>query len=297
MDFMPGTNLSKFWHDKSWMTSEKRKYIFDQLAVWMTELSKFEFDHIGKLDIDETTGALRVVAFPDSKSLLQAGMDDCEDAFPVGPFSTTHAFLSHKLSIRRKTSDSPMLALLQLFLLSLPDPSLDGPPFVLRPPDFEFQNVLVSDDGTITGLIDWDGVFVGPRQGGAAAYPSWLTTDWDPVFHGWHKKNTPQENSEYDSPEKLMEYRQMYTEAIHRASGGRLTNVTRNSHVFEALDIAVSNSIATSGVMDHMCKFVFGSGLLGWKVEEGIRESSWFGMKVDDMAQVLGIDYDYSVEQ
>lgn len=29
MDFMPGTNLSKLWNDKNWITDVKRERIFD----------------------------------------------------------------------------------------------------------------------------------------------------------------------------------------------------------------------------------------------------------------------------
>ena len=64
-----------------------------------------------------------------------------------------------------------MLAVLQLFLSALTDRTLDGPPFVLSHPDFGSQNVLVDDDGTITGIIDWDNVDICPRQGAAAACP------------------------------------------------------------------------------------------------------------------------------
>lgn len=46
------------------------------------------------------------------------------------------------------------------------------------------QNVLIDDDGTITGIINWDNVSIGPRQGAAAAYPLWLTVDWNPLFYG-----------------------------------------------------------------------------------------------------------------
>ena len=69
-----------------------------------------------------------------------------------------------------------MLAVLQLFISALTDITLDGPPFILSHPDFDSQNVLVDDDGAITGIIDWDNVDVRPRQV-AAAYPMWLTVD------------------------------------------------------------------------------------------------------------------------
>lgn len=172
-----------------------------------------------------------------------------------------------------------MLAVLQLFLSSLTDSALDGPPFVLSHPDFDSQNVLVDDDGTITGIIDWDDVDVRPRQGAAAAYPMWLTVDWDPLFYGWSRDASPEHNAGYDSPAELATYRRAYLDAITRASGGKLTHITRNSHIWTTLYIALSSKMATSGIVDHLSKFVFGSSLLGYDVEEGIKGGAWYALE------------------
>ncbi|CAL1696811.1 unnamed protein product [Somion occarium] len=297
-DFMPGTNLSKLWHNKDWMTHEKRIHIFQQLANWMTELSLLEFEQIGRLDFDSITDTHRIIPFPDISALLLSGQDPADsdesstirahaDVNPsAGPFSSTHAYLSRKLMHRRQQSDSPMLGVLQLFLSALPDPTLDGPPFVLSHPDFEYQNVMVDHEGTITALIDWDGVFVGPRQGGAASYPSWLTVDWDPLFYGWRADASEEENAEFDSPSDLERYREMYLEAIDRASRGKLTPITRNSHIFESLDIGISKAIASSSIMHHLSKFVFGSASLVLNVKEGIKTSSWYNLDKGAIAQI-----------
>lgn len=281
MDFMPGTNLSKLWNDKNWITGLKRERIFEQIAGWMTELAALEFYQIGRLDWDGTSGMHRVVPFPDGSALLGEvqGYKDLDTPVPAGPFDTAHSFLSFLLSIRRHTSDSPMLAVLQLFYSALTDRTLDGPPFVLSHPDFDSQNVLVDDDGTITGIIDWDNVDIRPRQGAAAAYPMWLTVDWDPLFYGWSKDASPEDNARYDSPAELATYRRAYLDAITRASKGKLTHITVNSHIWTTLYIAVSNGIATSGIVDHLSKFVFGSRLLGYEVEEGIRGGAWYALE------------------
>lgn len=50
--------------------------------------------------------------------------------------------------------------------------SLDSPPgFVLCLPDFDSHNVLVDDQGAVTGLIDWDLAQTMPRVVGYARYP------------------------------------------------------------------------------------------------------------------------------
>jgi len=280
MDFMPGTNLSKLWNDKNWISDLKRERIFEQIARWMTELAALEFDQIGRLDWDATSDMYRVVPFPDESAFMRdvQGYKEPDTPIPFGPFNTAHSFLFSLLSIRRHTSDSPMLAVLHLFLSALTDNTLGGPPFVLSHPDFDFQNVLVDDDGTITGIIDWDNVDIRPRQGAAAAYPMWLTVDWDPLFYGWSKDASSENNAVYDSPAELANYRRAYLDAITRASSGKLTHITCNSHIWTTLYIALSNGMATSGIVDHLSKFVFGSGLLGYEVEEGIRRGAWYAL-------------------
>lgn len=298
MDFVPGTNLSKVWNDSSWITDLKRKRIFEQIAGWMTELSALEFDQIGRLDSDGVSGMHRIAPFPDLSALIRGvqGSEVPEVAVPAGPFDTAHSFSSFLLSNRQRTSDSPMLAVIRLFLSALPDSSLDGPPFILSHPDFDSQNVLVDDDGVITGIIDWDDVYIGPRQGAAAAYPSWLTVDWDPLYYGWSKDASPEINTRYDSPVALANYRKAYLDAIHCASAGKLTHITRNSHVWTTLLIAICNEMATSGIVDHLSKFVFGSGLLGYEVEEGIKGGAWYalGKIPESIAEVAGALYSKS---
>ena len=218
------------------------------------------------------------------------GFKEPETPVPAGPFDTSHSFMSFLLSIRQHASDSPMLAVLQLFLSALPDSTLDGPPFALSHPDFDSQNVLVDHDGTITGTIDWDNVDIHPCQGAAAAYPMWLTVDWDPLFHGWSKDASPEENAGHDSPAELATYRRAYLDAITRASRGRLTHIARNSHIWTTLYIAFTNEIATSGIVDHLSKFVFGSSPLEYDVEEGIRGGAWYalGRTPGTIAEVTG---------
>lgn len=59
-------------------------------------------------------------------------------------------------------------------------------PFGLAHPDYDIQNVLVTEDGTVCGLIDWDGVAAVPRSFGSESFPRWLTHDWDPFFYDYN---------------------------------------------------------------------------------------------------------------
>ena len=52
-----------------------------------------------------------------------------------------------------------MLQLLRLFIDWIPveDYCADEDQFVLAHPDLNFKNILVSDEGAVLGIIDWDG--------------------------------------------------------------------------------------------------------------------------------------------
>ena len=179
-----------------------------------------------------------------------------------------------------------MFVMLQLFLSVFPDPALDGPPFVLGHTDYDTQNIIVVDDGTITGIIDWDGIYVGPRQGGAMAYPSWLTVDWDPLFYGWAEDNSDEENGRFDSPTELIKYRRAYLDAVDTASNGKLTQCTRNSHIWQALWIAITNEMATAPIVSRLSKLLFGDEVLGYEIQTGISEGQWYRTGKGDIAEL-----------
>ncbi|KIJ92236.1 hypothetical protein K443DRAFT_13756 [Laccaria amethystina LaAM-08-1] len=55
--------------------------------------------------------------------------------------------------------------------------------FVFTHPEYDVQNFLLNKEGSLTAIIDWDGVITYPRTLGYARYPSWITRD--PLMYGW----------------------------------------------------------------------------------------------------------------
>jgi hypothetical protein len=112
-------------------------------------------------------------------------------------------------------------------------PADDG--FVLCPPDFDSQNVIVDAHGNISGFIDWDLAQTMPRYVGYARYPGWITRDWDPLMYGWPMMTE-------DSPEDLHRYREHYNLELGRALAWQGDfHFTVNSHITEAVWIAATN--------------------------------------------------------
>ena len=106
-----GVQLSTLWFNKEWFTDE-----------------------------DGVLGVGPVL--PSWENLLGQPDRDYHSWVLSGPFVSVHAFLSTTIS--QQTTCAPrrgfqtQLALLRMFALSLPDLSLDDPPFVLSMPDFNY---------------------------------------------------------------------------------------------------------------------------------------------------------------
>ncbi|KAJ7668742.1 kinase-like domain-containing protein [Mycena polygramma] len=258
MTFLPGTQLAKLWFDPEWFTDEHRNTVFQSLASLMSQLSLHEFSCIGQLDIDPATQAHIVGPFYPSSNDISEGATSAEPIY--GPYQSTHVYLQSTIALQRDKATSTTviseLQLLRAFAGMIPDPTVDGAPFFLSHPDFGYQNILVDADGNVTGIIDWDDVTVGPRQSAFARYPSWITRDWDPLLYGY-SKTEPREDQQEDSPETLSRFRDEYLTAFTRlnAEHGQLT---RHSHLIEALEIAIHLSFTRANIIDKLTEYVFG---------------------------------------
>lgn len=179
--------------------------------------------------------------------------------------------------------------------LFLPDRRFDGPPFVLSPPDFDSQNVMV-DPVTfdVTGFLDWDNVSVGPQEGGYARYPAWITRDWDPLIYDWPLQSSLEEDyndeeagkpipdgddhvqnssSRKEPPEVLQAHRDLY-HAIYSDVDPIGAEAARHSHLYEAILIGISQPALSSQIMLKLTSHVFDNewtslGRLLFGMEEG----------------------------
>ncbi|TFK53131.1 hypothetical protein OE88DRAFT_1608098, partial [Heliocybe sulcata] len=280
-DWASGVRLVDVWDDPGWWQPPRTKERFlASLARHMAELASLEFEKIGRLDSTEQGDSHFVGPFPSRHALCRTTRLLSPDS-QIGPFESTHAYLSLPLDERRRSRDNELLAVLSLLLAGLPDPRFDAPPFVLGHPDFDSQNVFISEEtAELSAMIDWDGVAVLPRQLGALTYPAWLTVDWNPIMYSSYK-----EQQHCDTEEELHEYRAMYTEAM-RTLSAEYAEATRNSHILSTLAIAVAEEFTTGAIVYHLGKFAFGSRLLMYDLLEGIKRAPWFNLIPGDVARV-----------
>ncbi|OKL55540.1 hypothetical protein UA08_09234 [Talaromyces atroroseus] len=272
IEYIDGKSLYEVWFDKTGskeITHARRTRCLQDLAAAMVQLSPFSFKHAGSIMMnelhDDDIGPLRQNDFA---STLQRLHDDTYDRLPIfvehGPFSDPKEYYTALLSSHQEPEadhERGQLKLLQMFVdwIPEPEPTSGHDPFVLAHWDLNIQNVLVADDGTVKGIIDWDGVSAVPRSVGNERYPSWLTRDWDPAMYGWNEgmeRGIKPKGLWEDSPETLRRYRSIYAESIRSLSSSPEMSfkLTRNSVVCENIHIAVLDPLCTFGILQNIVK-------------------------------------------
>ncbi|KAM0424956.1 hypothetical protein ACHAPT_009757 [Fusarium lateritium] len=256
MSFMPGKPVSEVWfgHLGALPQEELRLGILKSLSRTMAQLSCLSFDEMGSIADD---GSGSTIIGP-----LYNWHDNEEGSLQVvasGPFDSTSAFLKKHLITRPDgnewdRAEAKVVNTVLDCLLTCDT----RPGFVLCHPDFDSQNVLVDDSGSITGLIDWDLAQTMPRFVGYARYPGWITRDWDPLMYGWPKMAESE-----DSPASLERYRAYYNREMGKALNMQCDwRFTEKSHMAEAIWIAVRNRYNRSDICRKFVKVATGEDIL-----------------------------------
>ncbi|KAK6951706.1 hypothetical protein Daesc_006229 [Daldinia eschscholtzii] len=234
MSFIPGTPASQVWfRDSDIMRREElRLNILRSLAGAMAQLSQFTFDKMGSISSVDLSSTSLSPCYA-----WYEGDDGTMQVVTSGPFDSTIAHLdaNHDRNNEDNEYNEWDKAEKKIMDAIIPFSVINDKlcHFVLCHPDLDSQNVMVDDQGNVTGLIDWDMTTTMPQCLGYAAYPSWITRDWDPIVYGW-----PYEDAE-DSPETLERYRSYYHDQIIRALGWKGDwKFTEYSHIARAVWIA-----------------------------------------------------------
>ncbi|KZT38065.1 kinase-like protein [Sistotremastrum suecicum HHB10207 ss-3] len=203
---IPGVPLGENWEEN--FDDEKRHRLLDQVAENILQLRKFEFPVIGSLIWDHDGSQFVVGPLRGDASMEEAAEDKEEEIDQPnepdeenteesqqperGPFTSTRDLLKWSLLLYPKEEPVQQWAhgWLRLFAAQVPNVKYDGPPFVLRHPDLDAQNVIIDPvTGDLRGFINWDGVGTTvPRECGYASYPSWITMDWSTIFYAWEMR-------------------------------------------------------------------------------------------------------------
>lgn len=262
MPFDEGTPVCQIWWDECGPTPlEKRRHkILDTVADAMSQLTKFRFNKIGMLEFE--VGSLSPKVGP--INVLDQGVEmeqyatqeDTGAVFKhIGPFDSSQEYITSLHDSQEAPDDSYGVGMHRLLAMMIENLPLSSPiegkeSFGLTHPDFSGQNFLVSEDGTLTAIIDWDNVQTAPDCIGCCSYPAWLTRDWDPLMYGYGTPDTKWENS----PEELEGYRNYYATKMSSLGSAKFTT---KSHIHEAVCIAASNPLCMYHITDKIFHHMF----------------------------------------
>ncbi|MCJ1446002.1 MAG: hypothetical protein MMC23_006507 [Stictis urceolatum] len=140
-----------------------------------------------------------------------------------------------------------------MMIAIIPPDSRGG--FVLTHPDFDKHNFMILEDGTLSGILDWDGVTSMPRGCGYARYPSWIVQDWNPFDYQWIDPDMNEDSIE-DSRETLRGLRKSYHEYI-RGQSTLDGEDNLNAHVMDAITLASSDELYGVNIINGLMKRCF----------------------------------------
>ena len=274
MDFLRGKPVWQGWFDNEASSSTREQFrarSLQTIAAAMVQLSQFKLDRSGSLRFDSDGRPTDVAAarVPDwlAEQDIMHDLANIAEGYPYcekGPMTdpaSSFLFMLNRRGIREK--DGPyvrgineIISLFTEWLLKKAESVNDSrAQFVLAHPDFALQNFLVEDDGTLCGIIDWDGVAAVPLSVGCLKYPDWLMKDWHPKYD-YRPVNVGQHAN---SPQELATYRNIYAQFVEVFSSttcgssktGKLNaDITRMSLVAGTLDLGAHDLKLTDVTLD-----------------------------------------------
>ncbi|OQD68803.1 hypothetical protein PENDEC_c030G04885 [Penicillium decumbens] len=288
MTFLSGIPLYDVWFGHRLngaspdTTHLRRIRALESIASAMVQLDRFSFRIGGRLlfGSDGNLSDIGPMRRVDHKAMLDRWFvhkdpDDDPIYIEYAASSDPKAYYTLMLDLHPEQNPVPKgLAMLLRQLISwIPEPSRMDP-FVLAHPDFDIQNFIVSEEGELRGLIDWDGVAAVPRTLGNERYPGWLTRDWDPAMYGYKESmehGVEPEGVWEDSPECLAYYRGIYDGimARHRMERrrGSEANLCRMSLITENLAIAVDDPRCRNAILRKMVHEIWAAAGRGGQMD------------------------------
>jgi hypothetical protein len=269
MEFLPGTPANRFWkqeHPPSKEGQDKRDRFLRSYAQCVSQLGRLSYNCDGYLDYDSATVQDTIYRMPSEDSpagtLASVGLEQYCRNLTIGTMLSD-------LDADPDNLENGCIQLLSLLAKQLPVlySTISDKPFVLMHADPDLQNVLVDNNGMVTGIIDWEGADVTHRVGGNLAYPPWLIRDFHPCIY-WYSPEAGNPSKE-DSPEELDRCRAVWRDAVGElfedpVAKEKASRLARNS---------LFASTLSSACHDRGARFAIGARLVTAMMEpEDLRE-------------------------
>lgn len=244
MSCLQGRSASDLWDDEGGPTplEERRQRILRTLAVAMSELRALQFNKTGTVSFPQDSEIEAVVG--DSWRLDIKDFDTVRNFSQHPSRSSTRELLRSGLEALQQDLEYPdcheslkglymfMALIVDVFLQVHAPAEAQQETFALMHQDFDIQNILIDETGTVTGILDWDNMEIVPRQIGWCSVPYWLLEDWYTSYR-W----PPDEGVlETLRPDDFDRYRADYIRYMRETcSGHEECRYTGKSHVYQAL--------------------------------------------------------------
>ena len=289
--WLEGTPVCRLWTEDNGPTPlhQRRLRILDSLAEAMSQLNFFPHSSIGLPVMRLNGGDIEVRGTEplqgrdmDKENNFWLNNADSMDGnmtldrifyYELGPFSSTaeylRAFLNNNPS-KPATTDKfigkkRMMDII-IDAIDVAEKQADGAPeFVVTHADLDGQNVMISEDGSLTGLLDWDGIHVGPKSLGYAAYPSFITRDMSPSEYFWWSDDEYQK-ARAGSPAELQDLRKAYRTYFEKHAGATAKD-TLNSHLYRAVERACRNMFLYDSIITKLARTCIDTPLFDFEVE------------------------------
>ncbi|KAM5473022.1 hypothetical protein MauCBS54593_002735 [Microsporum audouinii] len=272
MEYIVGLPLYEVWFNQRVspdVLERHRLQTLRDIAQAMVELNKFVFPQGGAIHFDQDgklsdIGSFRKVHTEAMLDALHTNdeYDGANIFYTAGPFTSPKSYFTYMFEKRKSPTNEDeyglgLYKLLRLFIdLAFADVQQQEKGFVLTHPDFDIQNIIVSEDGKLHGLIDWDGVVTVPRCLGNERYPSWLTRDWDPMKYAYKDNVTPgpdNPNNHENSPNELHHYREIYQGIMEDVLQDKSAKQkTSRSLLLENLAIAADDPVSFHSIVEKV---------------------------------------------
>ena len=228
MEFIHGKPLHEVWFAQG-VSQALREQIrirtLQGIAEAMTQLNSLTFNQGGSILFDAKgrvigIGSSNIVDLETQYGNMRSSNYDYTVAFSqLGPFIDPETYLlslldAHEGKSERCEIEKGAYKLLRLFIKwSAMDTTPEDKPFVLAHADLDKQNILVRNDGSLAGIIDWDWIAAVPRCIGCQSLPKFLAQDYDPAGYAYDvEAGGPIEGYFADSPAELACYRAIYAQ-------------------------------------------------------------------------------------
>ena len=269
---IPDAVLHLYADDTSPELEQKRITFLRSLAQAMSELAPLKFDGIGlpvfhnlNTKYPHYTIGIGSIWRWHSKSDMQA-------LTPFGPFKTSKQLFTALLNdawypdrdydVEDTRRDVIILRGVQKILDIVincppfsPPPALsslngeDGVPvqesFVLRHDDLDLQNILVDDDGHVTGIIDWDSCSSVPACIGYTSLPTFLRRD---LLPGYTIARCPHMTWAFEH------YRDVYARAMEECVGKEEARFAKKSALYQLVLAGLEKDADCRDVVEGLLK-------------------------------------------